>query len=173
MKRKLAGCRNFELVGPIAILAEPLNRSLLSELLGIPAKSIHRRLNTLHSVLDIPSEAESPVRILHVSFRDFLNDFRRKEHNPFYTDEFAMHEMVAHRCLDLLTETGCLKQDICGLGKPSVLREDIDHGAIDQCLPPVIQYACRYWYSISRNLIVTYTMATKYTDFSRPGFCIG
>ena len=38
-----------------------------------------------------------------------------------------------------------LRQDICNLSRPGVLRKDIDEDNIAQNLPPELQYACRSW----------------------------
>src|SRR5437667_15781 len=61
-------------VGSIVLLAEPLSTSSLARLLDIPKSVIDRRLMSLHSVLSVLASAESPVRMFHLSFRDFLVD---------------------------------------------------------------------------------------------------
>ena len=56
------------------------------------------------------------------------------------------HEEIAEICLDLLLSANCLsKQDICQLGTPGVLRNEIDKQVISHHLPSEIQYACCYW----------------------------
>jgi hypothetical protein len=40
-----------------------------------------------------------------------------------------------------------LRQDMCSLVGPGVLRSEIDDGAVASSLPPELQYACRYWIS--------------------------
>ncbi|RJE17206.1 hypothetical protein PHISCL_10457, partial [Aspergillus sclerotialis] len=39
----------------------------------------------------------------------------------------------------------CLRRDICNLASPGTHRTDIDSQHIRQCLPPELQYSCRYW----------------------------
>jgi hypothetical protein len=58
-----------EIVGTIVILADPLPTAFLARLIDIPIEAINRRLNSLHSVLSIPSRANLPVRLLHLSFQ--------------------------------------------------------------------------------------------------------
>jgi hypothetical protein len=38
-----------------------------------------------------------------------------------------------------------LKQDICGLGAPGVLVNDVESSRVEQHLPSDVQYACLYW----------------------------
>jgi len=66
------------IVNSIIILFEPVSRASLTVLLGTPRTAIDRRLHTLHSVLRVPTDPKSSVRLFHLSFRDFLVD---SEHN--------------------------------------------------------------------------------------------
>lgn len=131
------------ILGSIVLLAETLSTSALASLLGIPKSDIDCRLESLHSVLSVPEKAESPVRMLHLSFRDFLVDPNKRNTNPFWVDEKATHERLATRCLDLLSSH--LQQDICGLEKPGTSRSDIKQATIDLHLPAGARYACLYW----------------------------
>jgi hypothetical protein len=131
-----------EILSPIAILASPLPTACLSRLLEIPKQDIDSRLVLLHSVLDIPPDPNAPVKLLHLSFRDFLVD-SDKHANDFWVDEKETHRKLAGRCLQLLGDH--LAKDICRLQKPGTLRKDIDKQTIDGYLPPEVQYACLYW----------------------------
>lgn len=132
-------------VGSIVILSNPLSTASLARLLGIPKSIIDCRLDLLHSVLSIPSNAESPVRLLHLSFRDFLVDPEKSTSNPFWVDEKKAHERIANCCLRLLETSRHLKKDICNLKMPGTLRAEIDTRTIDTSLPAHVRYACLYW----------------------------
>jgi hypothetical protein len=99
----------------------------------------------LHSVLNIPSDIDAPVKLLHLSFRDFLVDPVKQDINPFWVDEKMTHAHLANECLNLLSERNYLKTDICNLGAPGRLRTGVDQQTIDDCLPADVQYACLYW----------------------------
>ncbi|KAK2041094.1 hypothetical protein LZ31DRAFT_597547 [Colletotrichum somersetense] len=45
----------------------------------------------------------------------------------------------------------CLKNDICQLNEPGVLREEVDPGVIKQRIPQHLAYACMYWAHHLRN----------------------
>jgi hypothetical protein len=130
-----------QIVGSIVILADPLPTANLAQLLKIPQTTIDNKLTKLHSVLDIRPDHNAPVKLLHLSFRDFLvdPDIRAKE---FWVDEKEIHAKLWTRCLDLLEIP--LKENICGQ-KPETVRKDIDKQMIDRQLPSEVQYACCYW----------------------------
>ena len=102
-KKSLA--REFrEIIGSIIILADPLSTSSLASLLDISKEDIDSRLDGLHSVLSIPSDRDFPVRLLHLSFRDFLLD-PEKQGKWFWIDGTKTHEMIATRCLELMSRS--------------------------------------------------------------------
>jgi Heterokaryon incompatibility protein (HET)/NACHT domain len=134
-----------EVVGPIVLLAEPLSIKSLVSLLRIPKGIVERRLDPLHSVLSIPADLASPIRLLHLSFREFLLDSEKEGSSVFWVNERKTNKVLANRCLELLSAPGCLANNICQLDSPGTLRTEINPQSIDSCLPPDVKYACRYW----------------------------
>lgn len=135
------------LVGPIVVLAEPLSRKSLACLLHTPQRTIDRQLSGLHSVLNIPKSELSPVKLLHLSFRDFLLNNANRDNNRFWIDEQETQATLGSHCLSLLSAPGALKNDICNLGQPGKSRFDLEPEEISRCIHPEVQYACRYWVS--------------------------
>ena len=134
-----------ELVGSIVILASPLPVGPLARLLQVPKKQVECRLDALHSVLSIPDREDVPIRLLHLSFREFLLDPQKQGKSPFWVDEKRTHQKLASRCLELMSGSGGLHQDMCGLLGPGALRSEVDEQTVATRLPPDLQYACRYW----------------------------
>jgi hypothetical protein len=62
-------------------------------------------------------------------------------------DEKSTHQKLASHCLELMSGPSGLRQNICSLSGPGVLRSEIDDGTISSSLSPKLQYACRYWVS--------------------------
>ena len=129
-----------QIVGSIVILADPLSTSSLASLLAISKEDIDCHLDDLHSVLSIPSDQDSPVRLLHLSFRDFL--LGSKKEIWFRVDETKTHEMIATRCREQMS---CLGENMCGLDSPGKLRHEINIQTLNDCLPRYIRYAYQYW----------------------------
>jgi hypothetical protein len=143
-KQRLA--ERFRLiVGSIILLEEPLTTTTLARLLGISKDDIDSLLYYLHSVLDVPHSPGHPVRLLHLSFRDFLLDPAKHNKTPFSVDEIETHEIIAIECLELMDSREGLRRDPCNLESPGVIRSRIENQQIDKCLAPELQYACRYW----------------------------
>ncbi|KAL5614491.1 uncharacterized protein BROUX77_000328 [Berkeleyomyces rouxiae] len=103
-QQKVVVERFRSIVGSIVILANPLPKSALSELLNLPAQTIDHQLSLLHSVLSIPPVelAHLPVRPLHLSFREFLVDPNNRHANLFWIDEEKAHQMMWLEALSLL-----------------------------------------------------------------------
>lgn len=132
-----------EVVGTIVTLQSPLSVISLSRLTGLSEGLIHLRLNSLYSVLSAPQDETRPVRLFHLSFRDFLLDQETREKNPeFWVDEREIHQKLTTRCIHMCCS---LRRNICGLPSAGTPRVEIDHQTIDNCLPPELQYSCRHW----------------------------
>ena len=133
------------IVGSIVVLASPLSAASLARILGIDRGDIDNRLDLLHSVLSVPSSSDSPIQLLHLSFRDFLLDPDKRGSNPFWVNEKQTHEKMTANCMRIMEKH--LHKDICGLQSPGISRAAIDPQTIDSSLPAEIQYACLYWVS--------------------------
>lgn len=132
-----------QIVGSIVVLFDVLSISPLESLLFVEREKINPILDSLHSVLDIPENLKSPIRLLHPSFRDFLTDEERCQDEHFWVDQEDVHVSLAKNCLQLLMNT--LKRDICELKSPGYLANEVQSDQIDLCLLKSVQYACRYW----------------------------
>jgi hypothetical protein len=129
------------IVGTIINLASPLSPSALSRLVKIDQRAIDTRLDMLHSVLSVPYSSEAPIRMLHLSFRDYLINSDAEE-NPFWIDENQSARDLVEDCFRVM---GSLEPDVCHLGIPGTRRSTLKPEFIDACIPPEVQYACLYW----------------------------
>jgi hypothetical protein len=126
-------------VGVIILLATPLSINSLALLLGILAEDISQLLDPLHSVLSVPRNREAPVRILHLSFRDYL----LVTESPFHIHEQTTHGKISSHCLRVMDTR--LKHNICNLTSYGTQREDNNPQIINEHLTTDLQYSCRYW----------------------------
>ncbi|KAL2809542.1 WD40-repeat-containing domain protein [Aspergillus granulosus] len=150
------------IVGAIVMLATPLSINALSGLLGLGAGNIKRRLNRLHSVLNVPEDCSLPVRLLHLSFRDFLLDEQTRkteDSKKFWIDKAAVHQVLTEKCLMIMNQT--LKRDICEVSDVGYQRSDISPQTIEKYMPAELQYACRYW---TQHLVQSQDPATALTN---------
>ncbi|KAJ3493988.1 hypothetical protein NLG97_g4368 [Lecanicillium saksenae] len=131
-----------QVVGPILVLATPLTATTLGGVLGLSKEAVDGRLDLLHSVLRVPEAIESPIRLLHLSFRDFLVAPNRRTH-PFWMDETDLHADMVSKCLRVLQTH--LRQDLCDLQLPGQARLSTSPDLINANLPTQLRYASLYW----------------------------
>ncbi|KAH7198896.1 uncharacterized protein B0J16DRAFT_47357 [Fusarium flagelliforme] len=129
-------------LGAIALAVEPLSINSLADILGIDL-DILELLRSCRAVLYIPESNDDPVQMLHKSFSDFL--FRRLPKGTcwFNVDERQQNELLAQGCITLLK--GRLRNNICELQDPAILRVKIQPSIIQRCIPNSLQYASSYW----------------------------
>jgi hypothetical protein len=145
-EKRLLMQRFQQIVGVIILLAAPLSVHTLSNFLGIPARAVGVHIDWFQSVLSIPNDQDLPVRILHLSFRDFLLATR----SDFQVKEGKTHTEITKHCLNVMRQN--LKRNICSLQSYGIQRTDIGSQKIKQCLQPELQYSCRYWvYHLERS----------------------
>lgn len=132
------------IVGSIVVLESPLSTDTLAKILDIPKRSITSLLSMLHSVLGVPQPTLSPVRLLHLSFRDFLLD-SEKTGSEFWVDAIETHNNIATNCLRVMNKF--LREDMCGLRLSEMEGSIIHHDKVDTYIPSEVQYACLYWVS--------------------------
>ncbi|UKZ96765.1 uncharacterized protein TrAFT101_011542 [Trichoderma asperellum] len=133
-----------EVVSAIILLESPLSVFSLSKFIDLPTMAIKARLSSLHSVLHIPDDETVPIRLFHLSFRDFLLDPKTPGKTAIWTDKKATHEKLALRCLSVMDTS--LQKNICNLASPAIHRHhNITAKTVNQCIPIQLQYSCRYW----------------------------
>ncbi|XP_014560916.1 hypothetical protein COCVIDRAFT_22904 [Bipolaris victoriae FI3] len=138
--------QNFrEIVGSLVLLENPLSAVSLSRLLQVPQEEVKSHLESLHSVLNVPNDENAPTRLLHLSFREFLVAPQKQGKSPFWIDQTDTHKKLATRCLERMSGSHGLHENMCNLSGPGVLKSEIDKGTIASCLPSDLQYACYYW----------------------------
>jgi hypothetical protein len=140
-------------VGSIVLLATPLSITPLADLLHVSQDDIWCCLSSLHSVLQVPCDSETPVRTLHLSFGEFILSDKLRD-QPFGVDGLATHRMLLTKCLQLLSGSDGLRENLCDLKYPGQRRIEIGPTVINERLSPALQYACQYWvYHIQQGKI--------------------
>ncbi|KAM0294477.1 hypothetical protein ACHAPM_011216 [Fusarium culmorum] len=131
------------IVGTIITLARPLSIRALALLLDVHVSKVATRLSMLHSVLEVPESLDSPVRLFHLSFRDYLVDSENRETVEFWVDEKLAHRNLAEHCLRVMRSA--LRENICGLSFPGMRQSAVGVGQLEKSIPSQLQYACIHW----------------------------
>ena len=129
-------------VGAVLLVFNPLSVEALSDLLKV--SGISTTLRPLHSLLLVPTSKDTPIRIFHKSFPDFLMDMRRCTDHQFLIDPPIHHINLLHSCLNLMKER--LKKNICGLDYHAILSEVKDLSDRRKVhIGDTLEYACCFW----------------------------
>ena len=137
-------CDRFrQIVGPIVTSFDELSISAVAKLLSMPIKSVKVALESLHSVLKVPDNSESPIRLLHPSFHDFLLSETRCEDKRLFIQEQSVHRDLVTSCLGAISAG--LRRNLCNLPTPATSPQDVRREVMHKALPKHIQYACQYW----------------------------
>jgi hypothetical protein len=142
-QKQIFGKKFQIIVGTIVLLEEPLSPFGLAHLLGKTVGEVNSMLEHLHSVLDVPTQPGLPVRLLHLSFRDFLINPETYGKTRFAVESNETHESIALRCLSVMNDN--LRQNICSLKSVGALRQEVSQEHVNTCISQELQYACRYW----------------------------
>ena len=132
-----------EIVRTIALMFEPLSIDALASLLDKDQVTVYQRLKHLRSVLVVPDDKTSSIRLLHPSFREFLFDPKRCTNYHFSTDQTLTHKRMFERCLDAMSKN--LRQDICAVQRPGTHVTNVSKTTVTKVLPLHVEYACVYW----------------------------
>jgi hypothetical protein len=147
-----------EIVGVVIVLATPLSINALSQLLDREPDDVKCRLDLLQSVLCVPDDFVVPVRLLHLSFRDFLLDPENSK-SEFWIDEKSVNRYLTARCLQTMRQR--LRKNICRLPSEGTQWREIDRNSIRHYIPTELWYACRYW---ATHLLQSYNPVKELID---------
>jgi len=100
-------------------------------------------LRRLRSIVDTPDDENSPMRLIHKSFPDFLLNKKTCTDTRFHIDKEKTHEELFEQCLIIMT-TG-LKKDVCRLQNPGMFMTDVSLDTVDLYLKEHTRYSCRFW----------------------------
>jgi hypothetical protein len=136
-------------VGKIVAVKVLLSRAALSDLLQVEElisyndsqSLVESVVSYLGSVLMGTTERNTPLRMLHLSFQDFLTE--RLWSAGFFIDANNQTKSMAILCLDVMRED--LKHDMCKIGDPIAPNLEIQEVKKQMVKFEALQYVCRYW----------------------------
>ena len=131
-----------QVVGSIVTMFNAMSASDLAELHQIPLERVSGILACVHSVLNVPGDKSKPVRLFHLSFRDFLRDPQRCSDSRFQIDAKERHTFLFRKCMEHISK---LQENICDLWGPGVLATEISNVTVQKHMSLPVKYACRYW----------------------------
>ena len=133
------------ILGAVILAANPLSPSTIAILLGLDVEGVFLRLLSVHSLLILQEDVDSPVRPFHKSFPDFIVDPTRCTDERFHVSPPGYHLELLVGCLDLMNRT--LEKNMCQLPIAVANSEVQDlHGRIERYFNPALRYASKSWH---------------------------
>jgi hypothetical protein len=130
----------------LVLAQQPLTADALAAMAGVDQDACRECLRRISALLDYQHDSDEPVRLMHLSFPDFLSDPRRCSALPGYVVDVASdHLRIVEHGLELMN--GCLRYDICRIRDPSLLNSeviDLEERLIEY-VSESLRYACRFW----------------------------
>ncbi|KAF9642862.1 YVTN repeat-like/Quino protein amine dehydrogenase [Thelephora ganbajun] len=158
-------------LGAVILAADPLSPSTIATLLGFSTKSVFLRLSSVHSLLILQEDTDSPVRPFHKSFPDFIVDPTRCTNKRFHVSPPSHHSELLAGCLKLMNQT--LEKNMCNLPDAIANCEVDDLGErTKRHLDPALQYACKSWHKhlIDEHAVRTPEITSAIHQFLRKKF---
>ena len=157
-----------EVMALVLALKEPLSLTSLSALFdGDP--NIRDIIKPLGSLLDGAHNEEKPIRPLHTSFRDFLQDDARS--SAFHVNILPSHSLaLGHASLACMQKM--LKFNICDLNDSRLRNNAIPDLSlrVTKAIPPYLFYSCQYWMDHVQHAECTPELLDGITSFFKKFF---
>ena len=140
-------------LGAVILAANPLPPSAIAALLGFDTEDVFPLLSSVHSLLILREDVNSPIRPFHKSFPDFITDSARCINQRFQISPPNHHMELLLGCLELMDQT--LKRNMCNLPE-AVKNSEVNDlkERRDQYISHALRYACKSWH---KHLIETHT----------------
>jgi hypothetical protein len=150
-------------VGRALAIKEPLPVSALKELCPDDEDFTDDILRYLGSVLSGVAQGDVPVRPMHTSFRDFLEDADRS--GPFHIDISAHNRGLTLAALGVMKKY--LRFNICELETSYRSNRDVPDLAdrINNAIPIHLSYSCQFWAEHLQSVAFDSTVLTPVLDF--------
>jgi hypothetical protein len=130
----------------LVLAQQPLTADGLAVMAGIDRDSCGECLRRISAILDYQHDTDEPVRLMHLSFSDFLSDPRRCSALPGYAVDVANdHLRIMEHYLELMNRH--LRYDICQIQDPSLFNSEVRNleERMRKYIPGPLRYACRFW----------------------------
>jgi hypothetical protein len=130
----------------LVLAQQPLTVEGLAVMAGIDQDTCREYLRRVSALLDYQHDTDEPVRLMHLSFPDFLSDPRRCfDVHDYMVDAASDHLHIIEHYLELMNDS--LRYDICQIRDPSLLNAEVVdlEGRLIKHVSESLRYACRFW----------------------------
>jgi hypothetical protein len=130
----------------LVLVMEPLSVVAVATLSRTEQSECQRFLRRLSAVLVHDVDASQPLRLVHLSFPEFLSDPNRcSALSEYAVDKALDHLRLAEHCLRQLNSN--LHLDMCNIRDPSLLNTEVPDFQVllSRYVSESLRYACKFW----------------------------
>jgi hypothetical protein len=136
---------SMEVLGTLFNLLEPLDLHALGDLLNMQRNEIENILTPLSAVIGIPEDDQGKVRLIHLSFREFMTVKVQEQRPDLLCGTQQQQQLLASNLIRIMNDE--LKFNICDLPTSHKRNRDISdlQVRVKKCISHCLQYSCHYW----------------------------
>jgi hypothetical protein len=130
----------------LVLVQQQLSADGIATMAGVDDDQCCEYLRHISALLKHRHDTNDPVRLMHLSFPDFLSDsLRCFELSGYVVDLEIDHLGIVEHCLELMSHH--LRYDICHIQDPSLLNAEVTDlkGRLTEYISGPLRYACRFW----------------------------
>jgi hypothetical protein len=140
-----------DVLASLVLVQDSLPIKSLGALIGVEESNCSKTLRSMSSVLLYDHTTNEPIRLIHLSFPEFLLDSDRCTTPDLAVDPALHHLRLAERCLCIMNER--LRENICDIHDPWVPNDEVNDlkERLHRVAPGHLRYASRFWHIHLRN----------------------
>jgi hypothetical protein len=130
----------------LVLLHTELSVESLAAIADVEEHVCARFLRQISAILNYEHDTSEPVRLIHLSFIDYLCEPARcLDIMNYGVNPVRDHLWLTECCLEILTTR--LRYNICDIRDPSLLNDEVPNlqEQLLDCVSELLSYACRFW----------------------------
>jgi hypothetical protein len=130
----------------LILLQQELPAKDLAVMAGIDEDTCGEYLRRISAILNYQHNTNDPIRLMHLSFPDFLSNAGRcSEVSHYVLNPAEDHLRKAERCMEIMNEH--LRYNICDFSDPSLFHIEVPgfKARVGVHVSAVLRYSCRFW----------------------------
>jgi hypothetical protein len=130
----------------LVLIQQQLPASGIAAIAGVDGSQCREYLRHISALLNYQHKPDEVIRVMHLSFPDFLSDPRRCfKLSGYAVDLESDHLRIVEHCLEQMNRL--LRYDMCHIGDPSLLNAEVADlkDRLTRYVSEALQYACRFW----------------------------
>jgi hypothetical protein len=130
----------------LVLVQQQIPASVIAAIADVDDSRCREYLRHISALLNYQHKPDEPVRLMHLSFPDFLSDpLRCFELSGYVVEPESDHLRIVESCLEHMNRL--LRYDMCHIGDPSLLNAEVADlkDRLIRYISASLHYSCRFW----------------------------